>query len=194
MRVLYLYCHPVPESFHGAIRERALASLGAAGHEVDLLDLYAEGFEPVLRAEERRAYHDLARNRTGLEPYVERLTAAEGLVVQFPVWCFGPPAMLKGFLDRLILPGVAFDLTDPKNVRPMLRNLRRLAGIATYGQPRLAAWYMGDPPRRLVKRYLRWYVATKAPAAYHALYHMNVADAATRERFLGRVGRAMETL
>jgi multimeric flavodoxin WrbA len=104
MRVLYVYCHPVPESFHGAIRERALASLGAAGHEVDLLDLYAEGFEPVLRAEERRAYHDLARNRAGLEPYVERLTAAEALVVQFPVWCFGPPAMLKGFLDRLILP------------------------------------------------------------------------------------------
>ncbi len=113
MRVLYLYCHPVPESFHGAIRKRALASLGAAGHEVDLLDLYAEGFEPVLRAEERRAYHDLARNRAGLEPYVERLTAAEALVVQFPVWCFGPPAMLKGFLDRLILPGVAFDLADP---------------------------------------------------------------------------------
>jgi putative NADPH-quinone reductase len=191
MRVLYVYCHPVPESFHGAIRARALESLRSAGHEVDLLDLYAEGFEPVLRAEERRAYHDLARNRAGLEPYVERLTAAEALVVQFPVWCFGPPAMLKGFLDRLILPGVAFNLTDPKRVRPLLRNLKRLAGITTYGRTRLAAWYMGDPPRKLVTRYLRWYVPRGAPVDYHALYHMNVADAATRERFLDRVGRAM---
>ena len=194
MRVLYVYCHPVPESFHGAIRERALASLGAAGHEVDLLDLYAEGFEPVLHAEGRRAYHDLARNRTGLEPYVERLTAAEALVVQFPVWCFGPPAMLKGFLDRLFIPGVAFDLSDPRKVRSSLKRLRGVAGIATYGQTRLAAWSMGDPPRRLVTRFLRWYAPRGATVAYHALYHMNVADAGTRERFLGRVGRAMAAL
>lgn len=194
MRVLYLYCHPVPESFHGAIRARALDGLARAGHAVDLLDLYAEGFEPVLRADERRAYHDLARNRAGLEPYVERLLAAEGLVVQFPVWCFGPPAMLKGFLDRLFIPGVAFDLSDPRDVRSSLAKLRGVAGITTYGQTRLAAWAMGDPPRKLVKRFLRWYAPRGAPVAYHALYHMNVTDAPTRERFLGRVGRAMEAL
>ena len=50
MRVLHLYCHPVPESFHGAIRAAVLEGLGRAGHEVDLLDLYAEGFDPVLGA------------------------------------------------------------------------------------------------------------------------------------------------
>lgn len=194
MRVLYLYCHPVPESFHGAIRGRALKGLARAGHEVDMLDLYAEGFDPVLGGAERRAYHDQGRNRAGLEGYVERLTAAEGLVVQFPVWCFGPPAMLKGYLDRLFLPGVAFDLSDPKNVRSSLGRLKRVAGIATYGQTRLAAWSMGDPPRKLVTRFLRWYAQRGAAVAYHALYHMNVADAPTRERFLGRVGRAMEAL
>lgn len=194
MRVLYLYCHPVPESFHGAIRARALDGLAKAGHEIDLLDLYAEGFEPVLHADGRRAYHDLARNRAGLEPYIERLLAAEGLVVQFPVWCFGPPAMLKGFLDRLFIPGVAFDLSDPRNVRSSLHRLKGVAGITTYGQTRLAAWAMGDPPRKLVKRFLGWYAPRGASVAYHALYHMNVADAPTRERFLGRVGRAMEAL
>jgi NAD(P)H dehydrogenase (quinone) len=191
MRVLHLYCHPVPESFHGAVRGAVLEGLGRAGHEVDLLDLYAEGFDPVLGAEERRRYHDPALNRRGLEGYVERLKAAEGLVVQFPAWCFGPPAMLKGFLDRLILPGVAFDLSDPRRVRPTLRNIGRVAGVVTYGRPRHAAWWMGDPPRRLVTRYLRWFAAEGARVDYHALYRMNTATAGERAAFLGRVGAAM---
>ncbi|HME85801.1 MAG TPA: NAD(P)H-dependent oxidoreductase, partial [Roseiarcus sp.] len=54
MRILYVYCHPLPESFHAGIRARALASLKAAGHEVDLFDLYAEDFDPVLSEEGRR--------------------------------------------------------------------------------------------------------------------------------------------
>jgi NAD(P)H dehydrogenase (quinone) len=192
MRVLHLYCHPVPESFHGALRAAALAGLARAGHEVDLLDLYAEGFDPVLGADERRAYHDLARNRHGLEGHVERLQRAEALVVQFPAWCFGPPAMLKGFLDRLFMPGVAFDLSDPANVRPSLGQIRKLAGIVTYGRPRLAAWWMGDPPRKLITRYVRWFVAPGAPIRYHALYHLNVATDADRQAFLRRVGQRME--
>ena len=191
MRVLYLYCHPVPESFHGAIRGAALGGLARAGHEVDLLDLYTEGFDPVLGAEERRRYHDPALNTRGLEGYVDRLKRAEGLVVQFPTWCFGPPAMLKGFLDRLILPGVAFDLSDPRAARPTLRSIGKIAGVSTYGRPRLAAWWMGDPPRKLVTRYLPWFAARGAPVGYHALYRMNVATAAERSAFLARVGAAM---
>lgn len=149
MRVPYLYCHPLPESFHAAIREEVIAGLKAAGHEVDLCDLYAEGFDPVLSEHGRRHYHDTAVNQTGLEAYVERLKAAEGLVVQFPTWCFGMPAMLKGFFDRLIMPGVTFDISNPAKVQSLL-GFRRIAGIATYGRPRYMALYMGDPPRKIV--------------------------------------------
>ncbi len=191
MRVLHLYCHPLPESFHGALRAAVGRGLARAGHEVDLLDLYAEGFDPVLGAEERRGYHDVARNRRGLERHVERLQAAEALVVQFPTWCFGPPAMLKGFFDRLFLPGVAFDLSEPERVRPLLGNIGKIAGVVTYGRPRLAAWYMGDPPRRLVTRYVRWFARPGAPVAFHALYHLNVADGRARAAFLERVERRM---
>jgi NAD(P)H dehydrogenase (quinone) len=191
MRVLYLYCHPVPESLHGAIRKAALDGLTRAGHAVDLLDLYEEGFDPVLRAGERRRYHDVSGNRQGLEPYVDRLTSCEALVVQFPVWCFGPPAMLKGFLDRLVLPGVAFDLGARGQLRPMLTNIRKIAGIATYGGSRLHAWAMGDPPRKLVTRYLRWFAVRGAPVAYHALHDVNRASEAMTGKFLTRVGSAM---
>ncbi len=100
MRILYLYCHPLPESFHAAILKESLAGLAAAGHEVDLCDLYKEGFDPVLSEQGRRDYHDLDKNQIGLENHIERLRRAEALVVQFPTWTFGMPAMLKGYFDR----------------------------------------------------------------------------------------------
>jgi NAD(P)H dehydrogenase (quinone) len=194
MRVLYLYCHPLPESFHAAIRAKALDGLRAAGHEVDLLDLYAEKFDPVLSEDARRGYHDTSRNQAGLEDYVRRLKSADALVVQFPVWCFGMPAMLKGFFDRMIMPGVAFDISDATRVKPMLGNLKHVAGIVTYGRPRWTAFAMGDPPRKIVKRYLRWFADRRARVDYHALYHMNVATAAQRAAFLEKVRAAMARL
>lgn len=191
MRVLYIYCHPLPESFHAAVRVRALAALAAAGHEIDLLDLYAENFDPVLSEDARRHYHDPSRNRIGLENYVIRLTSAEGIVLQFPTWCFGVPAMLKGFLDRMIMPGVAFDLGDPAKAKPLLHNIRRIAGIVTYGRPRHMAMWMSDPPRKIVKRYLRWFTGGKARVDYHALYHMNIATDAQRAGFIDKIDREM---
>ncbi|MCL6609586.1 MAG: NAD(P)H-dependent oxidoreductase [Geminicoccaceae bacterium] len=194
MRVLHLYCHPLGESYHAALRAAAAEGLARAGHTVDLLDLYAEGFDPVLSAEARRRYHDTSRNRRGLEAYVERLLRAEALVVQFPTWCFGPPAMLKGFLDRVLMPGVAFDLADPARVRPLLHGIRSLAGIVTYGRDRLTALWMGDPPRKIVTRYLRWFVAPGARVRYLALYHMNTADERRRAAFLDRVREELARL
>ncbi|MCK9908177.1 NAD(P)H-dependent oxidoreductase [Microbacteriaceae bacterium K1510] len=194
MRVLYLYCHPLPESFHAGIRTKALAALKEAGHEVDLLDLYAEKFDPVLTEDGRRHYHDPNRNQIGLESYVARLTAADTLVVQFPTWCFGPPAMLKGFFDRMFMPGVAFDITDPAEVKPMLRNLKRIVGIVTYGRPRYMALWMGDPPRKIVRRYIRWFTGGKARTEYHALYHLNVATDVQRAVFMNKVTHALRTL
>ena len=191
MKVLYLYCHPLPESFHAAIRAEALAGLKRAGHEVDLLDLYAEGFNPVLSEDGRRHYHDESRNQVGLEPWVARLQAADALVIQFPTWCFGLPAMLKGFFDRLFMPGVAFDISNPAKVQPMLGNIRKIAGVVTYGRPRLTAFYMGDPPRKIVKRYVKWFAARGAKVEYHALYHLNVVTLEQRQAFMRKVGAAM---
>jgi NAD(P)H dehydrogenase (quinone) len=192
MRVLYIYCHPLPESFHAGIRVEALAGLKAAGHEVDLFDLYAEKFDPVLSEEGRRHYHDTSVNQDELTPIIARLQRAEALVIQFPTWCFGPPAMLKGFFDRVLMPGVAFDLSNPAKVKPMLDNIRKIAGVVTYGRPRYMALWMGDPPRKIVTRYVRWFAGKGASAEFHALYHMNIASQAQREGFKTRVRAAMQ--
>ncbi|CAN1563131.1 MdaB Putative NADPH-quinone reductase (modulator of drug activity B) [Rhabdaerophilaceae bacterium] len=194
MRILYLYCHPLEESFHAAIRDAGVAALRANGHEVDLCDLYAEGFQPVLTAEMRRDYHDLAKNRAGIEGYVERLHKAEALVVQFPTWCFGLPAMLKGYFDRVFGPGITFDLSEPANVKPMLTHIRHVIGISTYGRDRWRAFVVGNPPKKIITRYLRWFVARSARIRYLALYHMNVATEEQRKAFLARVQSELSSL
>ena len=134
----------------------------------------------------------VAANRRGVESYVGRLRRAEALLVQFPTWCYGAPAMLKGYFDRLLLPGVAFDLSDPARVKPTLHNITKLAAIVTYGRPRFGAWYMGDPPRKMVTRYLHWFMSPGSSVAYLALYGLNTASDADRRAFLERVEQRLE--
>lgn len=186
MRVLYLYAHPLRQSFHFAIREAAREGLAQAGHEVDLCDLYAEGFDPVLSAAEREGYHAIPSNREPVEGYIQRVQRAEALVLSFPTWSYGLPAILKGFFDRVFIPGVSFTLVDGM-ARPNLTHIRKIAGISTYGRPRWNAMLVGDPPRKAVTRYLRVLTAWQASARYLALYDMNRATEARCGAFLARV-------
>jgi NAD(P)H dehydrogenase (quinone) len=194
MRVLVLYAHPVETSFHAALHARVVEALRAAGHDVDDCDLYAENFNPVLSREERLNYHNTAVNRAPVQPYVDRLLAADALVLCFPVWCFGLPAILKGWFDRVLMPGVAFDISDPADVKPGLTHLKHIAAVTTYGRPRWMAFFMGDPPRKVITRYLRALTGGKTPIRYHACYHMNVATPERRHRHLDRVAAAMRRL
>jgi len=191
MHVLVVYCHPVETSFHAALHQEVLANLKAAGHTVDDCDLYAEGFNPVLSREERLGYHDVPSNQLPLAGYVERLRKAEAIVFCFPTWCFGLPAMLKGFFDRMFMPGVAFDISDPANVKPMLTHIKRISAVVTYGRPRWVAWYMGDPPRKIITRYMKRLTGDTARVDFHAYYHMNIATEPRLTQFKRRVGEAM---
>jgi hypothetical protein len=94
----------------------------------------------------------------------------------------------------MFMPGVAFDIGDPAKVKPMLGNIKRIVGIVTYGRPRYMALWMGDPPRKIVTRYLRWFTGGKARVDYNALYHLNVVTAAQRIAFIGRVSKALARL
>lgn len=186
MRVLVLYCHPNPESYGAALHRRVVDSLTAAGHEVDDCDLYGEGFEPVLTREERVGYHDLSSNARPVQGHVERLRAAQSLVLVFPVWNFGFPALLKGYLDRVFLPGVSFGLVDGRT-QGMLSNIGRIGVVTSYGATWLKATMMGNPPRKFCTRTLRAVTGFSASVSYLAHYDMNRSTPATREAFLDRV-------
>lgn len=191
-RALVLFAHPCPESFSAALHRVVVDTLSARGWDVDDCDLNKEGFSPVMTEGERRSYHDVGPNLAPVADYVERLRAAQALVLVFPVWNFGYPAILKGFFDRVFLPGVSFRLEDGK-VRPNLTHIRKLAAVTTYGGTRMRAIMAGDPPRHVVKRAV-WHVTRPQKMRYLALYDMNRADAARRAGFLARVAREMEGL
>ena len=189
---LVLFAHPCAESFSSALHECVVTTLTGRGWSVDDCDLNAEGFSPVLTAEERRAYHDVGPNTAPVQSYVDRLRRADALVLVFPVWNFGFPAILKGFFDRVFLPGVSFRLEDGM-VKPNLTQIRTLAAVTTYGGTRMQALMAGDPPRHVVRRAV-WHVCRPDKMRYMALYDMNRATDAQRQRFLVRVGREMELL
>ncbi|NNE80110.1 MAG: NAD(P)H-dependent oxidoreductase [Silicimonas sp.] len=192
MKALVLFAHPCPESFGAALHTRICDSLAARGWTVDDCDLYAENFQPVLTEEERRAYHDEPANIAPVQAYVDRVRNAEALILSFPVWNIGYPAILKGFFDRVFLPGVSFRLENGAVV-PNLTHIRKLAAVTTYGGTRWRAFLAGDPPRKLVKRHL-WHVTRPETTRYLALYDMNRATDDRRASFLDQTARAMESL
>lgn len=192
MRILVIHAHPLSDSFLGALHRTVVSRLSDAGHEVDDCDLYAENFDPVLSESERRHYFDADPDRSSVAPYVDRLFAAQGIVFCFPVWCFGLPAILKGFMDRVMVPGVSFRLADDGNLHRNLEHIRSVAVVVTYGRSRWESFYFGDPPRMTMTRYFRWFIARDARLTYLAQYNLHKAARPTLERFHARVARHMD--
>jgi NAD(P)H dehydrogenase (quinone) len=193
MRVLVVYAHPVETSFAGALHRTVVDTLKAGGHEVDDCDLYAENFQPVLTYEERTNYHDVGLNRAPVDSYVERLLRAEAFIIVCPIWNFGLPAILKGYFDRVFLPGVSFRLENGV-VSPNLTNIKHVVMITTYGAIRWRAFLVGDPPRKIAKRFLWSVFRTRKPPRFLALYDMNNATQEKCEAFVERVRAAMTRL
>lgn len=189
-RALVVFAHPVPESFSASLQRTVVDTLTAKGWQVDDCDLYAEGFNPVLTMQERSTYHDVPANTAPVQSYGDRLHAAAALVLVFPVWNFGYPAILKGFFDRVFLPGVSFHLTGGRVV-PALQNIRKRAAVTTYGGTRLRAFLAGDPPRKIVTRAL-WNAARARKMKYLAMYDMNTATPPRLNGFLSHVRQEME--
>lgn len=193
MRVLVVYAHPVETSFASALHRTVVDTLKAGGHEVDDCDLYAENFQPVLTYEERTNYHDVELNRAPVDSYVERLLRAEAFIIVCPIWNFGLPAILKGYFDRVFLPGVSFRLENGV-VSPNLTNIKHVVMITTYGAIRWRAFLVGDPPRKIAKHFLWSVFRTRKPPRFLALYDMNNATQEKCEAFVERVRAAMARL
>jgi len=193
MRVLVVHAHPVASSFNASLFRISVDRLVKHGHQVDAIDLYADGFDPVMSEAERLNYHDLEANREPVETYVDRLLMAEALVLVYPVWNYGFPAILKGWFDRVFLPGVSFGLVNGK-VRPTLHNIGKIIVVTSYGGSRFRAWLMGDPPRKIAHRVLRATVRPGASVKYLAHYDMNLSTDRTRHAFMTRVENALDRI
>ncbi len=197
MRLLVVFCHPSRESFGAALFDTACRTLRAAGHEVRVRDLYREGFEPVLSEQEWSDYLPHTRTIIDKHPdHVDDLKWAEGLLVIYPTWYFGPPAMLKGWLERVWLPGIAFEVADARfrRTKGKLGHIRLFAGITTSGSPWWWIRLIRDPGRSLWTRGLRPLFSPNCRVIWLQLYDMNNSTEKDRSGFLARVEKALRRI
>jgi NAD(P)H dehydrogenase (quinone) len=193
LRVLILYANPVTASFGATLHIEVVRTLRSRGHEVDDCDLYAECFNPILSEKERMQYHDIKLNRAPIAAYADRLLAAEALILVYPVWNEGFPAILKGFFDRVFIPGVSFTVGPHGELVTNLQKLRKIAAVCTYGTTRTINLLLGDPPRRVVKRLVRWMPGHRVRCDYLAYYDMDHSKPEQRAAFLSKVHRTFES-
>ncbi len=195
MKVHVVHCHPDPGSFVAAARDRVVTGLTAAGHEVRLLDLYADGFVPELSAWEREHHLDDPSIKPDIASYAADLQWCEALVLVYPTWFSGQPGMLKGWIDRVWVRGVAYDLPEGSNtIRPRLGNIRRIVVVTTHGSSKWINSLQGEGGKRVAFRSLRILCNRRTRTTWLALYGIDLADQAERVAFLDTVERRMREL
>lgn len=194
MRALVVYCHPNSNSFNAAIRDLVLKKLQAAGAEVRLCDLYARGFDPRLSQAEWSSYLDCPANQGLVSEDVANIRWCDTLIFVYPTWWYGLPAMLKGWLDRALLPDVAFLMPDGANkvIRPGLHHITRLGVFTTCG----ASWWLtriiGAPGRRTLVRGVGFLLKPGKRVVFAAHYLMDSSTPTSRARHLARVAGKMD--
>lgn len=190
MKILVVSAHPVPESFNNAVRAAVLAQLADAGHEIRHTDLNSTGFDPVMTADERRAYHTAIVNEEPVRAHLDDLLWCELLVFVYPTWWYGLPAILKGWLDRVFIPHVTFKMPEPgKPIRSNLTNVKGIAAITTCGSP----WWwielvIGNPGRRTLLRGLKSLAGFSCRTLWLCHYRMDHSTPQSRAAYLDKVG------
>jgi putative NADPH-quinone reductase len=194
VNVLVVYSHPDPASFVAAARDRVLAALDRDGHVVRLTDLYAEGFDPCFDAHDRRTHLEPG-TAPALQRHADDLRWCEALVLVYPTWWSGQPAMLKGWIDRVWANGVAWTLPAGSNrLRPLLANVRRIVVVTTHGSSKVVNALQGESGKRVATRAMRTLCSRRCRTKWVAMYGVDRSTIEDRTAFLDRVERRLGKL
>lgn len=147
MKVLVIFNHPYDGSFCAAILAAVQKGLMAGGHGCDIIHLDRDNFDPVMRSKDLQAFVTARTDAEGfaqlLDPqvvdYKERIQRAEHIIFIFPIWWELMPALMKGFVDKVIFPGIVYDQTDGTGggMVSRLKALRGVTVITTMNTPSL---------------------------------------------------------
>lgn len=193
-RALVVFGHPSADSLVGAARDHAVAGLLAGGADVRVTDLYGEGFEPAFTADEHE-HHLRAGAHPAVAAHVADLLWCDTIVLVYPTWWSAQPAILKGWMDRVWVNGVAWELPEgAARLRPRLRNVRRLVVVTTHGSSKLVNALEGEAGKRTVARSLRAMCHPLARTSWIAMYGVDTSTAAQRRTYLDRVERRLTRL
>ena len=197
MRFLILFTHPSQQSYSAALLKTAKDSLIKNGHQVKVIDLYKEKFDPVLNIEEWNSYlENTEKNILNLKKHIDLLRWAEGLIFIFPTWMYGPPAILKGWLERVWLPSVAFEISSGKQNIPTgkLKNISRLCVVTTSGSPRWWLWFIGNPGKSMLFKGYKILFNKYCKYKWLQLHDMNHTNYSDREQFLTKVSNYFSSI
>ena len=195
MRALVVYCHPVEGSLCSAMRDAAVRGLTTGGHDVTVVDLAAENFDPVMPAHNWEKYMNREMDDSPeIARYIELVQRSEILVFVYPTWWSGLPAQLKGWLERVLVANVAFRFNEKDQVRPGLTHLRRIHVISTFGSPKLYVRIVNDNGRRILTRALRLCGTRRTRTSHQALYALDTSTDGSRKKFLRDIEKKTASL
>ncbi len=185
--------NPRLETMVRAAARAAEDSLGAKGHHVTVVDLH--GFSPVLTARERRAYEtEQPLVDDVVARYAAAVKASDALLFVYATSLASLPPELKGWFDRVLVPGVSFILDESRRARRGLTNLDHLVGIAVYDSTWLDTKRVRDPGRRIIMRVLRGCGRLTLRTSWLPLYSAARADDARVQQFVSRIEKRMAKL
>ena len=197
MRFLIIFSHPSRKSFSAALFRTVKSSLKKKGHEVKTIDLYKEEFNPVLSLREWNTYlENTDKNVKMLKTDIDLLLWAEGLIFIFPTWMYGPPAILKGWLERVWLPSIAFDIAPEKKNIPVgkLKNIIKFCVVTTSGSPKWWLWFIGNPGKSMLFKGYKILFNRSCKFKWLQLHDMNHANSYDREKFLNQVSNYFSSI
>jgi NAD(P)H dehydrogenase (quinone) len=173
-RVVVVLAHPLKDSLCAHLMALTASLITRAGHDLQTVDLYERDFDPRLTSSERQSYYATEYDARVVAEDAEALRHADVLVLIFPTWWFGLPAILKGWIDRVFVPGVAYDhAPDFGRMIPKLTKLQSCIAITTLGAPWWIDWFiMFRPVRRILSRAIIGPCAPKARFSMLSLYNM----------------------
>lgn len=164
MNILIVFNHPYEGSFCNSLLNSVQNGLKKASHSIDLIHLDKEEFNPVMSAQDLKAFRDRKPVDTQVIGYQERLENADHLIFIFPIWWELMPALMKGFIDRVIFPGLAYDYANKSNTRmkPLLKRIKGVTVITTMNTPGfIYRWFFGNAIQKALIRGTFWKLGYK---------------------------------
>ena len=191
MRALLVHAHPDPRSFNAHLLATIQTGLDAAGHEYRTLDLYAMQFRAAMSEDEWELHRQPSDVKPWTRDHHELLQWADTIVWVYPTWWSGPPAILKGWVDRVWTNGVAYHHTDNGLIPGPLTHIRRMYVVTTHGSSRWVNLAEGDVGRKMIRRTLRSLCGWRCRTRWIAMYDVDRSTPHQRRRFATRVQRVV---
>ncbi|MGC4035204.1 MAG: NAD(P)H-dependent oxidoreductase [Chitinophagaceae bacterium] len=194
MRVAIIFNHPYEGSYCNAILKAVTAGLQTAHHEVDLLHLDNDGFNPVMTGSDLKAFKDRKPVDKQALAYNERLEKADHLVMIFPIWWELMPAMTKGFIDKVIFPGIAYDYRPNGFMKKRWEKLKSVTVITTMNTANLVYRFIfGNAIRKSILSGTFWKMGYKNRKWINLSMVKMVSDK-KRKKWLANLEHRFETL